>query len=344
MDAHRAREIAARWSVGVGVVILGCKLTAWLSTGSLAIMSDALESVVHVGATIVMYVALRLARLPPDRSHPFGHGKVGAFSIGFEGGLVAASGALVLWMVVMRLVGEHKPENLGLGAAWTAGAAVVNTVLGIYLLRTGKRTDSRILIADAHHVLADVWTSVAAIVGVVLVILTDIIWFDYAVAVIAGVHLLMVGGRLVKEAGSELMDAADPDVLERVVAVVNRYREPEWLDLHRLRVLKVGERRYVEFHLVVPGGWTVARAHDVMEHLEEAILAELDAEGAVNVHLDFPEVELSEDLSPREAFTIEAATRLRMSDKPGPWVPASEPGSARYEALREAELNGGASP
>lgn len=320
MDDHRAREIAARWSVGVGILILGCKLTAWTATGSLAIMSDALESVVHVGATIVMYVALRLARIPPDRSHPFGHGKVGAFSIGFEGGLVAASGALILWMVAIRLVGEHQPEHLGVGAAWTAAAAVVNTVLGLYLLRVGKRTGSRILIADAQHVLADVWTSGAAIIGVLLVLVTDIIWFDYAVAVVAGIHLLLTGGRLVREAGSELMDAADPEVLEAVIDVLNRLREPEWLDVHRLRVLRVGERRYVEFHLVVPGDWSVARAHAVMDALEEAILVALDAEGAVNVHLDYPEHELPEDLSPRAAFTVEAATRLRMGDEPGPWV------------------------
>jgi len=331
MDVHRAREIAARWSVGVGVVILGCKLTAWMLTGSLAIMSDALESVVHVGATIVMYVALRLASQPPDRSHPFGHGKVGAFSVGFEGGLVAASGALVLWMVAVRLIGEHEVRDLGLGVVWTAAAAIVNLVLGVYLLRTGKRTGSHILVADAHHVLADVWTSGAAIVGVVLVIVTDVIWFDYLVAVIAGIHLLSVGARLVREAGSELMDAADPEVLEEVMAVVNQHREPDWLDLHRLRVLKAGERRYVEFHLVVPGDWEVARAHEVVHLLQERILERLGAHGAVNVHLDYPEDGVPAGMRPRDRFTVETATRLNMGDEPGAWD-----GSARISSAASA--------
>ena len=328
MDDRHAREIAARWSVGVGIVILACKLTAWTLTGSLAIMADALESVVHVGATLVMYVALRLASAPPDRSHPFGHGKVGAFSVGFEGGLVAASGALVLWMVAVRLVDGYEPKALGAGAIWTGAAAAVNLVLGLYLLRVGKRTGSRILIADGHHVMADVWTSGAAIIGVVLVLVTDIIWFDYIVAAITGIHLLMVGGRLVKEAGTELMDAADPDILEAVVSVLNAAREADWLDVHRLRVLKVGERRYVEFHLVVPGDWQISQAHDTIENLEAQILAKLEAEGAVNVHLDYPEAGIPAGKRPRSTFTVEAATRLKMGDEPGPWAESDRISSA----------------
>ncbi|MDA3963855.1 MAG: cation diffusion facilitator family transporter [Planctomycetota bacterium] len=323
MDDHKAREIAARWSVGVGVVILVFKVTAWLLTGSLAVMSDALESVVHVGATIVMYVALRMAAAPPDRHHPFGHGKVGSFSVGFEGGLVASSGLLVFWMVVSRLFNPTELGSLGAGAAWIGAAAGVNLVLGLYLMRVARRTGSTILRADAHHVLADVWTSGTALIGLALVMLTNLVWIDMVVAVIAGIHLLVVGVRLVREAGSELLDSADEETLTQVVEVLNQHRESEWIDVHRLRVLRVGERRYVEFHLLVPKDWSVKRAHDVIERLEDLILERLGAEGAVNVHLDYPKDPTYESV-PFSDFSVLGATRLNMADAPGPWHKADD--------------------
>lgn len=313
MEPMRAREIAARWSVGVGVVILLCKVTAWLVTGSLAVMADALESVVHVGATLVMYWALRVSTRPPDPEHPFGHGKVGSFSVGFEGGLVAGSGLLVWWMVVDRLIAPQAPGALAQGALWVGAAAAVNLVLGLYLLRVAHRTRSVILRADAHHVLADVWTSGAALLGLGLLAATGLAWIDLVIAALAGVHLLWIGVRLVREAGAELIDSADRDTLAEVVAVLNRERGDDWLDVHRLRVHSVGERRYVEFHLVVPGAWTVRRAHDLIERLEAAILSRLGAEGAVNVHLDYPRGE-DGDPDPDRDFTVSRATRLRMAD------------------------------
>lgn len=313
---QRARLIAARWSVGVGVVILACKLTAWQLTNSVAIMSDALESVVHVGATLVMYGALKLSEQPPDTTHPYGHGKASSFSIGVEGGLVAISGAMVLWAVGQRFFLGQELQHLEQGMAWTLGAAVINTVLGLYLLRVGKRTRSGVLVADAHHVLADVWTSAAALIGVALVLLTDQVWIDLLVGALAGLHLLRVGISLVRGAALDLMDTADGHTVAQVIDAINEIREPAWKDVHRLRVHSVGERRYVDFHLVVPADWTVARAHAAVDRLEEHILNRLSARGAVTVHLDYPHDDHRDYPAPDGAFSIATATRFNAGDPP----------------------------
>jgi cation diffusion facilitator family transporter len=315
---QRDRMIAATWSVVVGVVILGCKLTAWQLTHSVAVMSDALESVVHVGATLIMFAALKLSEQPPDATHPYGHGKASSFSVGVEGGLVALSGAMVLWAVVQRLFDAQDLTHLEQGMAWTLGAAVVNTALGIYLLRVGRRTRSDILIADGQHVLADVWTSAAALVGVGLVWLTDQMWIDLLVGAVAGLHLLRVGIGLVRGAAADLMDSADGHTVAEVLAAINQIREPEWHDIHRLRVHRVGERRYIDFHLVVPAGWTVERAHDTVDRLEAEILTRLQARGAVTVHLDYPHGDHRAAAVAGRPFTIATATRFNAGDPPVP--------------------------
>ncbi|MHC5068297.1 MAG: cation diffusion facilitator family transporter [Planctomycetota bacterium] len=312
-EGHSAARLqAARFSVVIGVLILVIKMTAWLSTGSIAIMSDALESVVHVVATLVMYVALRLSEAPPDDDHPYGHGRAAAFSVGFEGGLVALSGLLVIWAAGRRMLVGGEVEELALGMAWTALAAVINLFLGVYLLQVARRTASDVLRADGHHVLSDVWTSVVAIVGVALVALTGQVWLDAAVGMLAGGHLLLVGGRLVREATDALMDAADPAVIERIVAVLNRQDRAAVLDVHRLRAHRVGDRYYVDFHLVVPGEWTVIAAHELVDALEVEILATLGGGGAVIIHLDHPGI--SPVHTSRQAMTPASATRSRAAD------------------------------
>jgi len=228
---------------------------------------------------------------------------------------VTGAGVLVLVAVGDRALAGDAPRHLEAGMLWTSGAAVINTVLGIYLLRTARRTRSDVLRADAHHVLADVWTSVAAVMGVGLVYLTGEVWIDWAVGALAGGHLLLVGTRLLREAVADLMDHSDPETRERVLAAINEVRAPEWSDAHRLRVHRVGERRYVDFHLVVPAQWTVKQAHDAAELLERHILEALQAEGAVNVHLDYRRD--GEAPGPREAdFTLAEAIRFHASDPP----------------------------
>lgn len=310
-DREQTLRRAARLSVGVGVLILALKVGAWVASGSAAVLSDAIESVVHVLATVVMLATLQFSQKAPDKEHPYGHGKAGSFSVGFEGGLVALSGVLVLFAVVERLLSGREIGDLTYGIVGTVAATAVNLALGLYLVRLGRREKSEVLEADGQHVLADMWTSVGVIAGLVLVWLTGLEWLDWAIAAAVGVHLLFVGSRLVRSGIAGLMDEVDEADYATVVAAVNRVREPEWLDMHDLRLRRVGDLTHVDFHLVVPGDWTIARGHEVSALLEHAVLQELESEGSVLVHLDHPGVNEGLELpaEPSEPFNVGAALR-----------------------------------
>lgn len=310
---HGSRILAARVSILVGVLLLGVKWTAYLLTGSLAMLSDALESVVHVGATGLMYWCLKLSQTPPDEEHPYGHGRAESLSVGFEGGLVALTGVGVLYQVVASYWRPYELTSLDLGL-WLSGvAAAVNLGLGLWLRHMGRTTRSPILVADGAHVLSDVYTSGGALVGLGLVLATGWFWIDAAVAAILACFVLVTGLKLVREAVGGLMDEVDRPLLEQVVAAINEVRTPEWLDAHNLRLRRAGDRVYVDFHLVVPAQWTVAKAHQVSEQIEEVVLRRLGHAGAVFVHLDHPERPEYAALTRTGGtwpLTVEAATRV----------------------------------
>ena len=309
--ADSAVRRAAWLSVGVGVVILFLKVGSYLITGSAAILSDALESVVHVLATVIMLVALRVSLAPPDPEHPYGHGRATGFSVGFEGGLVALSGILVFGAILDQLLRGRELQSLEWGLAGTVVATLVNLALGLYLMVTGKRHDNRALVADAHHVLADVWTSVGVVGGLVLVWLTGIDWLDFVIAGLVGIHLLVVGSRLVREGIATLMGSVGAEERQLVIDVLNELREPEWVDVHQLRIQRVSPLIHVDFHLTVPGDWTVQRGHDLTERIEEAVLDRLGSEGSVIIHYDVAEAvdDPGQMLAPDEPFTLGRATR-----------------------------------
>ena len=311
-DPIRQRIWAARISVAVGLLMLVLKMTAYIQTGSSIIISDALESVVHVGATLFMFWCLRYSLRPPDLDHPYGHGKIEYFSVGFEGGMVALAALAVFWQVGHDLwFGNHAVHGPSQGLILTAAAAVINLALGLYLLRVGRATGSAILVGDALHVLSDVWTSAGALLGLGIVWLTGMALIDSLLAVALGAYILWAGLKLVREAVRGLMDQIDPKEVARVVAAINEVREPEWLDCHNLRLRSSGDHLYVDFHLVVPAEWSVARAHLAIERLERHILDRLKRPGAVLVHLDHPDSSEYRALGEgdRVDITVGSATR-----------------------------------
>ena len=309
---------AARLSVGVGVLVLALKVGAWVVSDSTAVFSDAIESIVHLLATAMMLAMLQYSQKEPDEDHPYGHGKAGSFSVGFEGGLVALSGVLVLVTVIERLLNGHQIADLTFGILGTLAATAVNLALGLHLVRIGRRERSEILVADGQHVLADVWTSAGVIAGLALAWITGLEWLDWAVAAVVGVHLLVVGSRLVRNGIAGLMDEVDEADYAAVVAAVNRVREPDWQDMHDLRLRRVGDLVHVDFHLVVPAEWTIARGHRVSALLEKTVLDELDSQGTVLVHLDHPgSVEGLELAAVGDgAFSVPAALRSDQSGRP----------------------------
>lgn len=321
-DTQRIRLRAARLSVAVGLAMLALKWAAYLLTGSTSVLSDALESVVHVGAVLVMLGMLRLAATPPDHDHPYGHGKAEYLSVGFEGGMVALAGLAVYWEAARTLWKGEPISDAGLGLVFTAAAAVINLALGWHLLRIGRRTASRILVADGHHVLSDVWTSAGALVGLALAAWTGLTWIDRVVALVLATYVCWTGASLVRQAIHGLMDQTDRQLLLRVVAAINEIRDPAWIDVHNLRARVSGDFAWVDLHLTVPADWRVDRAHGVVEGLEHHILERLGRQGAVMIHLDYPH-EGPETPTP---ITLESAIRMK-DDGPLGSGPGADPAS-----------------
>ncbi|WP_435015929.1 cation diffusion facilitator family transporter [Tundrisphaera sp. TA3] len=281
-----SRRWAALLSLGVGVLMLAGKWVAYLLTGSNAILSDALESVVHVAATAFAFASIVLNARPPDAAYPYGYGKISYFSAGFEGALIALAGAVIVYEAGDGLIHGAELTRLDAGMAIILAASVANLALGLYLLRAGKRSNSLILIADGHHVLADSYTSFGVVLGVGLVLATGLTWLDGVVALIVGVNILWTGYGLVREGFSGLMDRADPSLLDRIVSALQAGRQPGWIDIHLLRAWQAGDRTFVDFHLVVPEDWTVGLLHEANHACDDLLRAALGDAAEVNIHFD----------------------------------------------------------
>lgn len=262
---------AARLSLVVGVLLLATKLTAWLLTGSTAVLSDALESIVNVIAAGFALYSVHLARKPPDLDHPYGHGKIEFLSAGFEGGLIFVAGGLIVYEAIHRLIEGVTLARLGVGTALVAAAAIVNLVLGLWLIRTGKKTHSLTLVADGKHLLTDVWTSGATVAALVVVLLTDLTWIDPAFALVAALNILRIGVGLIREAVGGIMDEADPEDLKVVSEVLQDVDDPLFQGWAKLRSRHQGALHHVDLTLYVPDDAPVHAAHELTLRVEALI-------------------------------------------------------------------------
>jgi cation diffusion facilitator family transporter len=281
-----ARIRAGRLSLGLGAVVFAAKLVAWQLTGSTAVLSDALESVVNVVAAGLLLYSLHLASRPADRNHPYGHGKVEFFSAGVEGTLIAVAAALIVGEAVRQILSGVAPRRLDLGILLVTAATVGNAVLGLYLIRTGRRVHSLALVADGRHLLTDVATSVGVIAGLAAVWATGLAILDPLVALAVGLHILRVGWQLVRQAVGGLMDEAEPELLEAMVGALEKDRRPWWIDAHSLRVWRSGAVQHADLHLVVPRYYDADRLHRIDEEVEQRLLAAAGRPGEVIVHFD----------------------------------------------------------
>lgn len=249
-------------SLGVAVLMLVGKLTAYFITGSTAILSDALESVIHLFATGVAAFGLWYAALPPDPAHPYGHGKIAYFSSAFEGVLILLAAVGIIVLAVQDLIAGPELEQLGLGLLITGGLAAVNAALGFTLVRVGKQHNALVLVANGHHVLTDMWTSLGVIVGVALVWATGVVWLDPVVALLVGANILWTAGRLIVESYHGLMEKADEEDTRRIAEALQGARdEGRIMGWHQLRHRRVNDRVWVEMHLLFPPMLTITEAH-----------------------------------------------------------------------------------
>ena len=272
--------------VAVGVVLLAIKFTAWSLTRSNTILSDALESIVNVTAGAFALYSLWFAAQPRDREHPYGHGKIEYMSAAFEGGLVSFAAVAILVTGVRTLLAGPELRQLDLGLAVTAGAGVVNLALGAWLVRQGRRLGSPALVADGRHVLSDVWTTLGVLVGLALVRLTGLTWLDPVAAILVGLLLARTGIQLVRKSAGSLLDEGDPALIEKLCRSFDQDPVPGVVLLHQLRAIHAGNAIHVDAHAYVPEHWTVQRAHEVIQLVEERLLAATGLEGDLALHLD----------------------------------------------------------
>ena len=285
-QARHDNQHAMRLSLLVGVVMLVGKVSAYLLTGSAAILSDALESVIHVLAVAFAAFSLYLSAKPADRRFPYGYERIAFFSAGFEGGLIVLAAISIIWTAVHKWLNGLAIESLGTGVLLVAAASVVNGALGWYLLRTGRRTGSIILEANGRHVLTDCWTSVGVVAGLCLVLVTGWLPFDPIVAIAVALNIIWSGAHLMYRSVGGLMDYADPGRIARVQAAI----EPLGRDLgfahHGLRVRNTGYRTLVELHLLFPFAVTLGDAHRRATVLEQHLAEALGEEVEVVTHLE----------------------------------------------------------
>lgn len=278
------RYILLSLAAAVSTIVL--KVLAAAFTGSVAFLSDAMESGVNLVAAVVALVALRAAARPADAEHHFGHGKAEYLSAVVEGGMIFVAATAIVWTAVGRLIEPEPLEQTGLGLALSTGAAVVNLAIGWAILQAGRRHRSMTLVADGRHLLTDVVTSAGVLVGVALVAITGQEILDPIVALLAGLNILWTGWQLIHRSVIGLLDAAlPPEDAERIHAVIEAIREEQPVDFHALRTRESGRHRFVYVDLLVPDNWTVKRGHDLAERLEADIAEALP--GTVTfVHLE----------------------------------------------------------
>ena len=273
--AGRSARPYAALAIAAALLTIGLKFVAYLLTGSVGLLSDAAESVVNLLAAVVAFWVLTVAARPPDEEHTYGHTKAEYFSSGLESSLILVAAGAIAWAAVGRLVSPQPLANVGIGLAMSLLATAINGGVAIVLLRAGRRLRSITLIADAHHLFTDVWTSVGVVVGVLLVQFTGWLALDPLIALAVSANIVWTGLRLMSDTAHGLLDTALPAPDQKIISNVLERYEAQGVGFHALRTREAGQRRFVSMHVLVPGEWTVQHGHALCEQIEHAIIEAL---------------------------------------------------------------------
>ena len=280
------RKKAAYISLAVGIGMFITKMTAYFITGSVAIFSDAAESVVHVAATGMALFSIILSAKPADETHLYGHGNVEYFSAGVEGFLIVFAAGVIIYQAVLDIIAGPTLESLGIGVIFISAAGLVNLALGYYLIRTGKKTNSLTLVADGKHVLTDAVTSIGVIVGITLVLITDYVLLDPILAIIVALNIVFTGYKLIRESIGGLMHETNPEVLKRISDLLVAIKQDHWIDLHELRYWQSGDTTFMDFHLILPYYFTIEQSHNEEKRIDEELEKEYP-NSQIKIHFDY---------------------------------------------------------
>jgi cation diffusion facilitator family transporter len=272
-------------SILAALLTLGLKMTAYWLTDSVSLLSDAAESLVNLVAALTALACLWYSTQPVDTTHTYGHEKIEFFSSGLEGMLILVAAAGIAWFAVKRLFKLEPLENLDWGTLLSFAASLINFVVARILIRVGTRTNSIILEAAGQHLMTDVWTSFGVLVGLGLVYLTGWLWLDPVLAILVAANIVWTGWDLLRRSFNGLMDHALPIEEQRKLREVITAQLQPGLHFHALRTRQAGARKFVDFHLLVPGHWTVEAAHTLGEQIEQAVGDALPG-AEVQVHIE----------------------------------------------------------
>lgn len=273
-------------SIGAAVATIGLKGLAYLLTGSVGLLSDAMESLVNLVAALLALFLLTIAERPPDDEHAYGHTKAEYFSSAAEGALILLAAYSIASAALQRIANPQPLENVGIGLLVSVVASAINFGVARVLLQAGKRYNSITLEADAHHLMTDVWTSAGVIAGIIAVSLSGWLILDPLIALAVAANIIWSGIQLMRRSALGLLDSAIPQAeRDKIVAVLERFA-PQGVAYHSLRTRQAGQRRFISAHILVPGKWTVQRGHNMLEQIEHDIRGALPGPTTILTHLE----------------------------------------------------------
>jgi cation diffusion facilitator family transporter len=284
-----SQRIKYKWmsiSLGLSVTLMLLKFTAWWLTSSTAVLTDALESIINVIASGFALYSIYLSGQPRDQNHPYGHGKIEFFSSGFEGALILSAGVFIIFQAIQSFSEPQPITHLDWGVVLIALTTAANALVGWLLIRNGRSTNSITLIADGRHLLTDSLSSLIVVVGMGIILLTGLTWFDGVLSLVLSAVIIVNGFGLIRQSVAGLMDETDLALLQRILNILNQYKHRNWIDIHNMRVQRYGADLHIDCHLTLPYYWTLAQVHQEVHAFEEVLKREIDTEVEIFIHAD----------------------------------------------------------
>ena len=275
-----------KWVAAISVVLLTIKFLAYYLTHSVAILTDALESIVNVVAGFIGLYSLYIAAKPRDINHPYGHGKAEFISAAVEGTLVLSAGAIIIYKAIQHLIYPVSINSIDKGIFLVGITAIVNLSIGLIGINYGKKNQSLALVASGRHLISDSYSTFGIIAGLLLIMFTKLIWIDSSVAIVFGLIIIYTGYKILRRSIAGIMDEADEELLTKMVAELNANRRENWIDLHNLRVIKYGSILHIDCHVTVPWYLNVYEAHAEIEALASLIRKKFGESLELFVHSD----------------------------------------------------------
>lgn len=275
-----------KWVTAVSLLLFAVKVSAWFITHSVAILTDALESIVNIIAAFIGLYSLQVAARPRDEDHPYGHGKAEYISAGIEGVLIVSAGIIIIYKAIRNIYFPSQVHDLDWGILLVVFSAVINYITGEICERTGKKNKSLALTASGRHLKTDTITTLGIVAGLVLLYFTQLAWLDSGVAILFAIIIIFTGLQILRSSAEGIMDKADLQLLKEVVAKLEENRRDNWIDLHNLRILKYGHVLHLDCHLTVPWYLNVVEAHEEVEHLSRIVRDNFGESVELFVHTD----------------------------------------------------------